>query len=188
MIIPCFLSYVTRSREMSHMSKIFNFETLTPPSGNLKMLHFSANPIIIGYLVTDLWANYQCWKQYKIKEFELFLCQYLKNSISDIRLILLNHVTYHTEDTIFIFHFCKLKICKNVCEKCKTISTFTSNHWKPNQEGWVGRLCEYKARVPFLRTINTDLDKSSVCLNSSPHISYFHAIPSPVFIDFLIIG
>ena len=50
-----------------------------------------AHPIRIGYLVTELWAIYQCWKQYKTKEFELFLCQVLKNNI---RLIPLDHVTY----------------------------------------------------------------------------------------------
>ena len=47
-IWPCVRSYATWSREMSqqsHMSKIFNFEFLTPPSDNFKMLHFDANPI-----------------------------------------------------------------------------------------------------------------------------------------------
>ena len=29
---------------------------------------------------------YQNWKQHKTKEFQLFLCQYLKNNIGDIRL------------------------------------------------------------------------------------------------------
>ena len=33
-------------------------------------------------------------KQNKTKEFELFLCQYLKSNIADIRLIPLDHVTY----------------------------------------------------------------------------------------------
>ena len=55
--------YVTQSREMSHMSKIFNFEIFTTPSSNFKMLHFDANPIkignlFLGYLVTELWAIY----------------------------------------------------------------------------------------------------------------------------------
>ena len=74
-----------KSGEMGHMSKIFNFDIFTQRSGDLKMLYFDANSIIIGYLVTELWAIYQHWKKYKIKEFELFLCQYLKNNICDIR-------------------------------------------------------------------------------------------------------
>ena len=32
----------------------FNFNFLTPLSYNFKMLHFDANPITIGYLVTEL--------------------------------------------------------------------------------------------------------------------------------------
>ena len=84
--------YVTRSREMSRMSTIFNFEISTPLSGNSRMLHFNANLIIIWYLVTELWVIR--WKQYKTKEFECFLCLYLKNNICDIRLIPLDHVTY----------------------------------------------------------------------------------------------
>ena len=47
-----FPAYVTRSREMSRMSKIFNFEFLTPLSDNIKIQHFDAHPIRIGYLVT----------------------------------------------------------------------------------------------------------------------------------------
>ena len=78
---------------MSRMLKIFNFEFTAPPSDNFKMLHFDANPIRIGDLVTELWAIYQYYKQYKIKEFDFFLSQYLKNNISDIRLIPLDHVT-----------------------------------------------------------------------------------------------
>ena len=45
---------VTRSREMSCMSKIFYFEISTPLSGNPKTLHFNANPIRIGHLVPEL--------------------------------------------------------------------------------------------------------------------------------------
>ena len=33
---------------------IFNFYFLTPLSHNFKMLYFDANPITIGYLVTEL--------------------------------------------------------------------------------------------------------------------------------------
>ena len=32
----------------------FNFNFLTPLSKNFKMLHFDANPVTIGYLVTEL--------------------------------------------------------------------------------------------------------------------------------------
>ena len=47
--------------------------------------------------------------QYKTKEFELFLCQYLKNNIYNIRLILLDRVTYG--------HQCILCTCtKKFCE------------------------------------------------------------------------
>ena len=69
----------------SHV-KAFQFKN------NLKMLHFDENPIRIGYLVIELWVCYQHWKQYKTKEFDLFLCQNLKNNLCDIRLILLVHV------------------------------------------------------------------------------------------------
>ena len=55
--------------KMSRMSKILN----------LKMLYFDANPIRIGCLVAKLWAIYQYWKQYRTKESDFFLCQYLKN-------------------------------------------------------------------------------------------------------------
>ena len=34
--------------------------------------------------MSELWTIYQCWKQYETKEFELFLCQYLKNNICKI--------------------------------------------------------------------------------------------------------
>ena len=37
----------------------FNFNFLTPLSHNFKMLNIDVNPIIIGYLVTELWAIYQ---------------------------------------------------------------------------------------------------------------------------------
>ena len=37
-----------QSRKISHMSKIFNFEILTPLSSNVIMLHFDANPIQNG--------------------------------------------------------------------------------------------------------------------------------------------
>ena len=40
-----------------------------------------------------MWEMYQCWKQYETKEFELLLCQYLKNKIYNIRLIPLDNVT-----------------------------------------------------------------------------------------------
>ena len=74
-------------------SNIFNIEFLTPQSDNFKMLHSDVNHIIIRYLVTEFWAIYQYLKQYKTKEFDLFLCLYLKNDICDIWLIPLDHVT-----------------------------------------------------------------------------------------------
>ena len=49
----------------------FNFNFLTPLSHNFEMLHFDAHP----------------W------QFEHCFCQYLKNNISDIRLIPLDYVT-----------------------------------------------------------------------------------------------
>ena len=39
-------------------------------------------------------SNNQYWKQYITTEFDLFVCQYLKNDICDILLIPLYHVTY----------------------------------------------------------------------------------------------
>ena len=83
--LPINLTFVTRSRETSHLSKIFNFEFST--FRQLKNANFDANPVIIGYLVTELWAMYQGWKQYETKEFVLFPSWYLKNNICDIRLI-----------------------------------------------------------------------------------------------------
>ena len=47
------MKYVTRSQEMSRLSKKRNSEFLTPLSHNFNMLHFAANPIKIGYPVTD---------------------------------------------------------------------------------------------------------------------------------------
>ena len=54
------------------------------------MLHFDANPIKIGYLVMK---NLSMLKQYQTKESEHCFCLYLKDYISDIRLIPLDHVT-----------------------------------------------------------------------------------------------
>ena len=41
------------------MSNNFNFEFLTQLSDNLKIQQFDANPMRIGYLVTELRAIYQ---------------------------------------------------------------------------------------------------------------------------------
>ena len=46
--------FVTRSRGMSHMSAIFNFEFLTLITWPFKMLHFDPNPISIGQLVVEI--------------------------------------------------------------------------------------------------------------------------------------
>ena len=83
----------------SHVEN-FNSYFITSLSQNFKMLCFDANPITIGYLVAELWSICQCYKQYKTKEFEHCFCQYLKNSISDIRLIPLDHVTYYHNYTV----------------------------------------------------------------------------------------
>ena len=55
------------------------------------MLYFAANPITIGYLVTEFLRIRLCEKQYKTKEVEPCFCQYL------IRLIPFDHVTYMQE-------------------------------------------------------------------------------------------
>ena len=57
--------YATRLREMSHLLNIFNYEFFTPLCGNLKMLHFDANPIIIGYRVMSYEQFIEAQKQYK---------------------------------------------------------------------------------------------------------------------------
>ena len=59
-------------------SHVKDVEICTPCSCDLKVLNLDANHIKNGYLVTELWAMYQCWKQYITKKIELFLCQYLK--------------------------------------------------------------------------------------------------------------
>ena len=59
---------------MSRLSKIFNFENFTPHSRDFQMLRCDTNPIRIRYAVTELWAIYRRWKQYKTKAFELFCC------------------------------------------------------------------------------------------------------------------
>ena len=46
--------YVTRSRGMSHMSAIFNFEFSTLITCPFKMLHFDPNPTSIGHLVAEI--------------------------------------------------------------------------------------------------------------------------------------
>ena len=50
---------------------------------------------------------YQYWKPHKTTEFELFLCQYLKNNICDIRLIPLDHVTYLQSLPITTYLWCR---------------------------------------------------------------------------------
>ena len=53
-VLPRFV-YVTRSREMSHLSTTTTkIQFLMPLSHNFKMLYFDANPIQMGYLVTEL--------------------------------------------------------------------------------------------------------------------------------------
>ena len=57
-LISCYVEIICDDQgEMSHMLKIFNFKICTI-SANLQMLQFDANPIRIGYLVTELWSIY----------------------------------------------------------------------------------------------------------------------------------
>ena len=49
-----YVYFKEKSRKTSRMFKIFSFDISTPLFGNTKMLHFDANPIRIGYLVTEL--------------------------------------------------------------------------------------------------------------------------------------
>ena len=56
------------------------------------MLHFDANPITIGYLVTEFYEGFYNAKN-NIKQRDLNTV-FLKNNIPDIRLIPLDHVTY----------------------------------------------------------------------------------------------
>ena len=86
--------HVTWSKGNESPVKYFQFWEFFTIVWELQMLHFDTNPIRIGYLVTELWAIYQCWKQSKTKELRPFLCQYLKNTVCDIGLIPLDHVTY----------------------------------------------------------------------------------------------
>ena len=68
-------TFVTWSREMSLLSKKFNFNFyfLPPLSYNFEMLHFDANPITNGYLASELWRICRCSKQYKKGIWTLYL-------------------------------------------------------------------------------------------------------------------
>ena len=55
----------------SHI-EYFQFWDFTPLSDKFKMLDFHANCIRIGYMVLELWATCQCWKQYKKKNWDSF--------------------------------------------------------------------------------------------------------------------
>ena len=75
------------------MLSFFYIEFLTSYSTSLKMLHFVPNPTKIGHLVTELLANYRLLKNnIKRKAFGHYFCQYLTNSISNIRLISIVYV------------------------------------------------------------------------------------------------
>ena len=54
---------VTRSRGMSHMSTIFNFDFLKSTTCPIKMLHFDPNTISIGHLVAEIWIFFEVPKQ-----------------------------------------------------------------------------------------------------------------------------
>ena len=51
--------YVTWSREVSHMSAIFNFDFSSQFTYALKMLHFDPNCIKIGHLIAEIWQIVQ---------------------------------------------------------------------------------------------------------------------------------
>ena len=103
------------------------------------MVHFDANPVIIWYLVTELWSIYQCWKQYKQKEFELFLCQYFKNNSFNSSLKLTHTIKCKTRfycvffellwnvysyiHIQFIIHFLKCQIIR--CKILMRVFTFS---------------------------------------------------------------
>ena len=63
---------------------------------NLKLLHFDANPIRIGYLVMELWAIHQSSVLKTIWNKGISpLCQYLKNNICNFRLPTHSFWSYH---------------------------------------------------------------------------------------------
>ena len=81
---------VMRSSKMSLHS---NFRPICDMIKENESLVYSILFSYTTYLVTELWRICRCWKQYKTKEFEHCFCQYLKNNITDIWLIPLDHVT-----------------------------------------------------------------------------------------------
>ena len=93
---------VTQTREMNHMSKIFNFEILTSLSGNLKMLHFYATPLWLN--IWGVVRNVSTLKtQYKTEELGIFLCQYCESNIcatSDAFPLTMSHIQIHSNNKI----------------------------------------------------------------------------------------
>ena len=88
---------MTWSREMSHMSKILSFEFLTPPSNNINMLHFNANPISIGSgnrVMSNLSVLKTIWKQQDLNPFFANISETISLT-SDSFLLFMSHTTYY---------------------------------------------------------------------------------------------
>ena len=67
---------------------LFSYTTVSKLQNTLCKPHYNW---ISGFRVMK---NLTMLKQYETKEFEPYFCQYLKNNVSDIRLIPLDYVTY----------------------------------------------------------------------------------------------
>ena len=74
---------------MSHLSKI------------------SISIFLHRFLITSKYEGFDDAKNNKTKEFEHCFCQYLQSNIADIRLILLDHVTYAFVKSLYSSHICR---------------------------------------------------------------------------------
>ena len=93
-VLMRWVTYVTRSREMSHLSKISISIFLHNFLKTSKCFILMQTPLQL-----DIWIQSYEWFDnakniMKQKEFEHCFCQYLKSNIPDIGLIPLDHVTY----------------------------------------------------------------------------------------------
>ena len=93
---------------MSRLLRIFNFDIITPLSGNLKLLHFYAIPIRIRYIVPELWAIFKCWKQYKQKNLTSFFANISKttSATSDSFPLIMSHVKMHNVNSKVKLNHC----------------------------------------------------------------------------------
>ena len=66
---------------------------------------FSRKPHEIGQLVLKILTAERCQKQYETKDIFCFVWLYLKINISDFRLILLDHITYHYYGIFYQHYF-----------------------------------------------------------------------------------